>query len=105
MADPLAQENDKRNTQLCTEIPYEKYTEGRGQNSPIFISCRYLVELGLRQLGLPVSDKRRFDRTFWGLIEAFFGGFDRTFFGGFDRTFLGRSPISGPSARARCAQA
>ena len=29
---------------------------GRGQNFPIFISCRYLVELGLGQLGLPVAD-------------------------------------------------
>ena len=41
----------------------------------LIISCRYLVELGLRQLGLPVSDNKR--------------GFDRTFLGGFDRGLLG----------------
>ena len=34
-----------------------KYTEGGDrQNSPTFISCRYLVGLGPRQLGLPVSE-------------------------------------------------
>ena len=33
----------------------EKY-RGRGQNFPIFIACHYLVELGPRQLGLPVAD-------------------------------------------------
>ena len=32
-----------------------KVHRGRGQNFPIFISCRYLVELGPRQLGLPVA--------------------------------------------------
>ena len=44
-----------------------KYAErGRGQNFPIFISCRYLVELGPRQLGLPVADQRKLflDRVF-----------------------------------------
>ena len=29
---------------------------GRGQNFPIFISCCCLIELGLRQLGLPVTE-------------------------------------------------
>ena len=33
-----------------------KVNRGRGQNFPIFISCRYLVELGPRQLGLPVAE-------------------------------------------------
>ena len=30
--------------------------KGRGQNFPIVICCRYLVELGLGHLGLPVAD-------------------------------------------------
>ena len=33
-----------------------KVHRGRGQDFPIFISRRYLVELGPRQLGLPVAD-------------------------------------------------
>ena len=33
-----------------------KVHRGRGHNFPIFISCRYLVELGPRQLGLPVPE-------------------------------------------------
>ena len=35
---------------------FSNYTEGGGQNFLIFISCRYLVELGPRQLGLPVAE-------------------------------------------------
>ena len=34
-----------------------KANRGRGQDFPIFISCRYLVELGPRQLGLPVAER------------------------------------------------
>ena len=33
-----------------------KVHRGRGQKFPTFISCRYLVELGARRLGLPVAD-------------------------------------------------
>ena len=57
VADPVAQDNNKRNSiQIDTEIPF-KVLRGRGQNFPIFISCRYLVELGPRQLGLPVAEQ------------------------------------------------
>ena len=38
------------------KFPIKVHRE-RGQNFPIFISCRYLVELGPRQLGLPVADQ------------------------------------------------
>ena len=60
VADPVAQDNDKRNNiQMYTEImPYKAPHRGRGQNFPMFISCRYLVELGSRQLGLPIADDR-----------------------------------------------
>ena len=34
-----------------------KVHRGRGQNFPIFTSCRYLVELGPRQLGLPAAER------------------------------------------------
>ena len=48
VADPIAQDNDKRNNiQIYTEIPMEVH-RGRGQNFPILISCRYLVGLGPR---------------------------------------------------------
>ena len=48
VADPMAQDNDKRcNIQIHTEIPYQS------TQRKIFTSCRYLVELGPRQLGLP----------------------------------------------------
>ena len=33
-----------------------KFTERRGQNFPIFISCRYFDGLGSQQLGLPVPN-------------------------------------------------
>ena len=33
-----------------------KVHRGRRQNFPIFLSCRYNVELGPRQLGLPIAD-------------------------------------------------
>ena len=39
-----------------------KYTEGRGEDFPIFVFCRYLVELGPRQLGLLVAEKIAFPR-------------------------------------------
>ena len=56
VADPVAQDNEKRyNIQIYTKFPI-KIHRGRGQNFPIFISCPYLVELGPRQLGLNVSD-------------------------------------------------
>ena len=53
VADPVAQDNEKRNNiQIYTrKLPVE-VQRGRGQNFPICISCRYLVELGPRQLGL-----------------------------------------------------
>ena len=40
---------------------------GSGQNFAIFISCRFLVELGPRQLGLPVADSRptKTRKTWW----------------------------------------
>ena len=59
VADPIAQDDDKRNNiQIHTDIFPSKVHRGRGQDFPIFISCRYLVELGPRQLGLPVAGKR-----------------------------------------------
>ena len=63
VADPVRQHNDKRNNiQIYIYIYIHtrrfpiKVHRGRGQNFPIFISCRYLVELGRRQLGLPVAN-------------------------------------------------
>ena len=41
------------------ELPI-KVHRGREQNVPILIPCRYLDELGPRQLGLPVADSRAF---------------------------------------------
>ena len=43
------------------------------QNFPISISCRYLVEVGPRQLGLPVEDITTFTRTISGCSKDFFG--------------------------------
>ena len=40
---------------FCRSVSAENIL-GKGQNFPIFISCRYLVELGPRQLGLLVAD-------------------------------------------------
>ena len=50
VADPIAQANDKRNLFCkCVENIWRKFLievhRGRGQDFPIFISCRYLVEL------------------------------------------------------------
>ena len=60
VADPVRQDNDKRNNiQIYTENPYS-ITQREGTNLPMFISCRYLVELGPRQLGPPVADKGGF---------------------------------------------
>ena len=63
VADPVRQDNDKRNNiQIYIYIYIYirklaiKVHRGRGQNFPIFISCRYLVELGPRPLGLPVAE-------------------------------------------------
>ena len=39
-----------------TENPYES-TQREGTNFPIFISCRYFVELGPLELGLPVAEQ------------------------------------------------
>ena len=52
-----------------------KVHRGRGQNFPIFISCRYLVELGPRQLGLPAAEntEKRQKCPFW----VFWGHFGR----------------------------
>ena len=44
-----------------------KVHRGRGQNFPIFISWRYLVELGPRQLGLQVAE---FFQDLQGLTEV-----------------------------------
>ena len=66
VTDPVRQDNDKRNNiQMYTEIPNYKVHRGRGQNFQIFISCRYLVELGPRQLGLPVADRHPSSRHPW----------------------------------------
>ena len=43
-----------------------KVHRGRGQNFPIFISCRYLVELGPWQLGLPVAESGLFPDFLFG---------------------------------------
>ena len=52
VADPVAQVNDKRNNaQIYTEIPSCCFHKERGPNF-------YLVELGLRQLGLQVAAKK-----------------------------------------------
>ena len=60
VADPVRQDNDKRNNiQIYTRKFPIKVHRGRGQNFPIFTSCRYLVELGPRQLDLPVPEKFR----------------------------------------------
>ena len=48
-------EQVRQDIQTYTEIPWVKYTQRGGKNFPIFMSCRYLVELGPRQLGLPVA--------------------------------------------------
>ena len=59
VADPVRQDNDKRNNiQTNTEILFNVHRR-REQNFPIFISCRYLVELGLGELGLPVAERQK----------------------------------------------
>ena len=52
-----------------------KVHRGRGQNFPIFIFCRYLVELGPRQLGLPVADSSFSGFQKFGLVSMFGGIF------------------------------
>ena len=57
VADSVMQDNDKTNNiQIETRKLLIKVLRGRGQDFPIFKSCRYQVELGPRQLGLPVAE-------------------------------------------------
>ena len=59
VADAVAQDNDKTNNiQIYVRRFPFKVHRGRGHNFPIFISCRYLVELGLRQLGLLAAEHK-----------------------------------------------
>ena len=70
VADPVWQDNDKGTIyKYIRQFPIEVH-RGRGQNFPIFISCRYLVELGPRQLGLPVADSRN-GKLSEGRLEGF----------------------------------
>ena len=65
VADPIGEDSDMRNhMQIYTQKFLFKIHRGRGQSFPIFnISCRYLVELGPRQLGLPIADTKVADSS------------------------------------------
>ena len=59
--------------EIYTEIPDYSVQRGRGQNFPIFISCRYHVELGPRQVGLLVADLNE-DTLLYKHMEVKLGG-------------------------------